>query len=201
MATARPQGPPVDRVRWCLGCKTVGPSHGVCGQCRAVHYCGTRCQQLDWRQGHRRVCQPYAAALREFDRFDRRVDDFLHDTTIAALTNQPAPPAGTSSAIMDDFMGALVAFYFQGVQGATPLDAATLAIYAQHCHYVAGTCVGTLAKLLLLVTPADLQRPGFSWESVDNPILAACRGPGCVAAGKPGTKHAGACGHYFTQTL
>lgn len=29
-----------------------------CGQCKAVYYCSTSCQNLDWKAGHRNACRP-----------------------------------------------------------------------------------------------------------------------------------------------
>ena len=42
------------QVRVCAACGADGGR--VCTRCRAVAYCGPRCQRRDWKEGHREVC-------------------------------------------------------------------------------------------------------------------------------------------------
>ncbi|KAH7052406.1 hypothetical protein B0J12DRAFT_72628 [Macrophomina phaseolina] len=57
----RPQGPEDPRCRVCG--KVEGTKR--CAGCGVVRYCGRECQRADWRRGHRRVCETWAALVEE----------------------------------------------------------------------------------------------------------------------------------------
>jgi hypothetical protein len=68
-------------ARECFVCHGTGTKPMKCSGCKSIWYCGTDCQSIHWRVGHKKECQLHAAHMQALiDQIEEEEEDEEEET-------------------------------------------------------------------------------------------------------------------------